>query len=88
MLQLRNEMLSVRIATTAWRQLGAVPSDTFSRIKDKLYELAENPTDGASAKAPEERYFTVDDFVAMYAVDLSNRLITLVEVARRLPEGA
>lgn len=91
MRQLRNENLSVRIATTAWRQLGTVPSETFTRIKDRLYELAEGSPAQAQPNqvqgAPLAAYFTVDDFVAMYSVDAESKLITLLEVARRLPEA-
>ncbi len=83
----RNDILSVRIATTAWRQLGVVPSETFARIKSELYALAETPSRiptntviGSSVAL----YFTVDDFVAMYSVDPETRLITLQEVAQRL----
>lgn len=108
MRQPRNDILSVRIATTAWRQLGVVPSNTFARIKGTLYSLAENPRNipvvpesGAGSPPSEtsaaERNvlspesaplcFTVDEFVAMYTVDFELRLLTLVEVARRLPEA-
>lgn len=88
MRHLRNDILSVRIATTAWRQLGVVPSDTFARIKSELYTLAENPSkipgNRAAADKSTPLYFMVDDFVAMYSVDPDARLITLLEVAQRL----
>ncbi len=87
MRQLRNDILSVRIATTAWRQLGVVPSETFSRIKTELYALAETPSriPANTVTGPAVAlYFTVDDFVAMYSVDPETRLITLLEVAQRL----
>lgn len=106
MRQLRNDILSVRIATTAWRQLGVVPSNTFARIKATLYSLAENPRgipvppelgeapanvvaedqQNVVSAASSPLCFTVDEFVAMYTVDFDHRLLTLVEVARRLPE--
>lgn len=108
MRQPRNEILSVRIATTAWRQLGVVPSKTFARIKQTLYSLAENPkgipqlasdedalsqantvvaeTQESGSPVSSPLCFTVDEFVAMYTVDFEHRLLTLVEVARRLPD--
>lgn len=107
MRQPRNDLLSVRIATNAWRQLGVVPSNVFVRIKAGLYALADNPRSipqppleatarelaggavtGLSAghRTAMPLCFTVDEFVAMYTVDYELRLLTLVEVARRLPE--
>ena len=91
MRKLATETYTVRIGPTAWRQLGVVPSDTFTRIKNELYELAENSErlpvkDGVVLPGP--LALIVGEYMAVYEVDTARLTLTLMEVAKRLPEKA
>ncbi len=81
-------IFEVRIGATAWKQLGVVPLEAFTRIKDALYERAANPRElplarGGALSTP--LCLTVGEYVALDEVDAKRRTLTLLELARRLP---
>ncbi len=84
-------IFEVRIGATAWKQIGVVPLEAFTRIKDALYALAANPREiprARDAALVTPLCLTVGEYVAVYEVDARARTLTLLELARRLPSAS
>jgi mRNA-degrading endonuclease RelE of RelBE toxin-antitoxin system len=88
---------TVEISPPAWNQLAHLTLESYRRIRDELDAVAAAlgesrervlpstvKADGHAASRPS---VVVDDAIALYDVDHERRVVLLLEVAHRLPQG-
>ncbi len=86
---------SVEVSSTAWNQLSHLPLETYLHIRTELDSLAARmgtltpiPLPPRSAVPSITRALVLEGFVAHYNVDRERKRLTLLEVARRPPQGS
>lgn len=88
------DRFTVQVSTPAWEQISHLPADAYRSIREELESLAAqaagNPggLSGADEQRGERaaRSCIVGEYVVLYDVDTSRRSVTLLEIARRLPQ--
>jgi hypothetical protein len=82
----------VETAVRVWRQLEDLPLDAVRRIQKRLESLAghvaSEPKPSHEVRpSPLSLYFLIDDWAIVCDVSHNRRTITLLDVARQLPEA-
>jgi mRNA-degrading endonuclease RelE of RelBE toxin-antitoxin system len=78
----------VEVSSTAWQQLSHLPLETYQHIRAELNTLANRVGTPTPVPLPGvTRSIVVEGYVAHYNVDRERRRLTLMEVARRPPQG-
>jgi mRNA-degrading endonuclease RelE of RelBE toxin-antitoxin system len=84
---------AVEVASTAWKQLSQLPLETYQRIRDELDSVAVRLANTGphtlgllkSVCLVTSLSLVVGEYVVLYDMEPERKLVTLREVARRLP---
>ncbi|WP_309888887.1 hypothetical protein [Archangium sp.] len=79
---------TVEVSATAWKQLSHLSLETYQHIRAELDSLAKRVGTATPVPLPGvTRSIVVEGYVARYNVDPERRRLTLIDVARRHPQG-
>ena len=75
----------VHIVLTAERELDKLSFQVYTRIRDKILSLEENPRPAGAKKltAREEYRLRVGDYRILYTIDDSSHLVKVIKIGHR-----